>query len=354
MKLNDFRRRMLGYYNARASIRLRSSPGIGKSTIITEGVRHLSQQLGKNLGLVVVNGGSLNVTDALGYLTLQERHERMMSIFTEPFWFTTDEGKHISEYDGGIIFVDEDDKCDLDVKKIIGEAALSRRLGPHVVPEGWVFWFAGNRPEDRAGSGKDLDHLINRVKIINIDGDVDSLIEWANRTNQRPEFKAFVKTNSHIVFGKAPEKQGPFCTPRSLAMAFEDLEEFITPDGKLPVDALAVEDTAGRIGESAAAQLFAMIRLGMEQPEYEDIVKSPETVRVPDKPDAQMLVAYSLAGRVSPADAGQVVKYIERMPKEFAVTFAKAACERNPKLIVAFDDWIERNATLMTVISGAR
>ena len=170
----------------------------------------------------------------------------------------------------------------------------------------------------------------------------------------KPEFKAFVKTNPHVVFGKAPEKQGPFCTPRSLVKAFEDLEPFVTPDGKLPVDPLAVEDTAGRIGQAAAAQLFAMIRLGMEQPDYEEIVKDPGGVRVPEKPDAQMLVAYSLAARVNSRDAKAVVKYIERMPKEFAVTFAKAACERDGRLIIAFDEWIEKNATLMTVISGAR
>jgi hypothetical protein len=277
-----------------------------------------------------------------------------MSIFTEPFWFLTIEGKHISSYDGGIIFVDEYDKCDIDVKKIIGEAALSQRLGPHVLPEGWIVWFAGNRAEDRSGSTKNLDHLINRMKIIEVDADVDSLIDWANRTNQRPEFKAFVKTNPHVVFGKAPEKQGPFCTPRALVKAFEDLEPFITPDGKLPVDALAVEDVAGRIGQAAAAQLFAMIRLGMEQPEYEEIVKDPMGTRVPEKPDAQMLVAYSLAARVTAKDAKAIVRYIERFPKEFAVTFAKAACERDGKLIIAFDEWIEKNATLMTVISGAR
>ena len=34
---------------------------------------------------------------------------------------------------------------DTDLKKIIGEAALSGRLGPHFIPEGWVIWMAGNR-----------------------------------------------------------------------------------------------------------------------------------------------------------------------------------------------------------------
>jgi len=42
-----------------------------------------------------------------------------------------------------------------------------------------------------------------------------------------------------------------------------------------------------------------------------------------------------------------------RMPKEFAVTFAKVACVREPRLIYtsAFEKWADDNATLMTAIT---
>jgi hypothetical protein len=50
-------------------------------------------------------------------------------VFSDPFFWRTDDGKRLEEYDGGIIFVDELDKMDTDVKKCIGEAALSGRSG---------------------------------------------------------------------------------------------------------------------------------------------------------------------------------------------------------------------------------
>jgi hypothetical protein len=357
MKLSDLKRRLRGYYVAGASIYVRSMPGRGKTTTIVAAVPELSKQLGKNLGIVVINGGLLNPPDAIGYLTMQKVGDHVESVFSSPFWFRTDEGKPLSAYDGGIIFVDEADKMEVEVKKCIGEAALSGRLGPHILPPGWVVWFAGNRAQDRSGSTKELDHLINRQKIIEVTDDMDSLLEWADDTDQCPEFKAFVATNPEIVLASAlPKEQGPWCTPRSLALAFKDLEPFRTPDGKLPTDPLAQEDVAGRIGAGAATQLFNMIRLGMEMPPYEEIVAKPDEVKVPSRPDAQMLVVYNLAARVGPKDSAPIIQYLERFPKEFAVTFAKSACKRDMTLVSAppFQKWIAKNGSLLTAITDAR
>ena len=91
----------------------------------------------------------------------------------------TTEGKLLSEYDGGIILVDEADKLGMDEKKIVGEAALSKILGSHKFPPGWVVVFAANRMSDRSGSTRELDHLINRRIKIEITDDVESWVEWA-------------------------------------------------------------------------------------------------------------------------------------------------------------------------------
>ena len=61
-----------------------------------------------------------------------------------------------------------------------------------------------------------------------------------------------------------------------------------------------------------------------------------QEAKLPTKPDfPQMLVVFNLAHRVDTKgiEAGDP-KYIERMPKEFAVTFAKAACKRNHALVI--------------------
>lgn len=375
MKLNDLRTRLLGYYVSGKSIYLKSAPGRGKTTILSDAPKIIGEQLGLSLGLVIINGPLLTPADSIGYLvprkvTGADGVERMESVYTDPFWFRTKEGKRLSEYDGGIIVVDEADKCDVDVKKVIGEAALSGRLGPHQLPNGWRIWMAGNRQKDRSGSTKELDHLINRRMEIDITDDIYSWNDWAAANGVSAIAMAFANQNTGVVFSDGvPEKQGPWCTPRSLVEADQYMQSVIKLQGKVAdrgqdddgkaaivVDPALMEELAGMIGEGAAAQFASFIRLDIEMPSYEDIVAAPSKVKVPGKPDAAMLVCYNLANRITKADATAVVEYVMRLPAEFSVIFAKAAIAREPTLLstAGFMRWVKENASLMAAVGTSR
>lgn len=365
MILNNVIARLPYWYAAKKCIYLKSAPGRGKTEVLSEAPKILSATLNKNIGLVVISGPLLTPADSVGYLVPRKTEvvtpegntvSHMESVYTDPFWFRTKEGKRLDEYDGGIIVVDEADKMDVDVKKVIGEAALSGRLGPHTLPEGWIVWMAGNRQKDRSGSSKELDHLINRRMEIDITDDLDSWNDWANKHNVPALYRAFANQNPNIVFADGvPEKQGPWCTPRSLVQAaqFHD----VLPknvDGSMPDDATTLEEISGMIGEAAAAQLFSFVKLEREMPRYEDIVANPTGVKVPGKPDASMLICYTLAARVKADECVNVITYIDRMPKEFSVIFGKAAIARDARLIInpGFTKWIKENASLMAQIGN--
>jgi hypothetical protein len=100
----------------------------------------------------------------------------------------------------GVIFIDEADKMDIDVKKVVGEMALSGRCGPHKLPDGWVVWMAGNRAGDRSGSTKELDHLINRRDEIDVTDDLASWEMWCIKRGVHHTIIAFGVGNPHIVF----------------------------------------------------------------------------------------------------------------------------------------------------------
>jgi hypothetical protein len=124
----------------------------------------------------------------------------------------------------------------------------------------------------------------------------------------------------------------------------------------LPSDELTMEECAGMIGSSALAQLAAVIRLGYELPKFQEIVASPKTARMPDAPDAQMLVCYSMAYRVDEKTVDPVMEYIKRMPQEFTVIFGKSAVARNRDLIntKAMSKWCNENSSLMLAITDVR
>lgn len=355
MKLNDVFPEMPIWYEEGASIYLKSAPGLGKTSVMLEAPRVLGKATGKKIGVVVIQGPLLTPGDAVGYLMPKHTNNRLESEYTQPYWFRTYGGEHLEDFDGGIIFCDEMDKADTDVKKVLGECALSGRLGPHKLNGGWRLWGAGNRSEDRSGSTKELDHLINRRREIEIQPDLTSLIDWMDANGAMPLTKSFTQQHPDIVLsGKVPDKQGPWCTPRSLMMVDKYMSIKARHNGgTLQADPITIENVQGNIGV-AAQQYFAHVKLQLEMPAYKDIIAAPDKAKCPlGKPDALMLVCYNVAHYVSKDDAGQAIKYIERMPKEFAVTFAKAAIKRDNSLVLApaFRNWAAQNASLMALIN---
>jgi hypothetical protein len=218
---------------------------------------------------------------------------------------------------------------------------------------------AGNRSTDRSGSTKELDHLINRRLEINVEDDILGWESWAHKNSVHPSIIAFAVSNPHIVFpDSVPDKQGPFCTPRSLVAAGNVL---VTMSGNnihanLPTDTDAIEIAAAAIGEAASAQLFATLRLEGELPALETIISAPMQAKLPSKPDAQMLVSYKLASVTDNQNIGQVIKYIERLPKDFAATFARAAITRSPMLLASKSmiDWCAANSAMLAVINSLK
>lgn len=358
MHLSTFSRLAPAFYKSGKSIYLKSGPGRGKTTAVIAAVPRIAEATGKNLGLVMISGPLLTPADAVGYLvpvtkTDERGVSRVESQYTDPFWFRTEEGRRLEEYDGGVIFVDEADKMDVDVKKVVGEMALSGRCGPHILPPGWVVWMAGNRQTDRSGSTKELDHLINRRGEIDVTDDLAGWEQWAIQNGVHHTIIGFAVQNPHIVFPEGlPDKQGPFCTPRSLVATGEMLVT-MAGNGTIPTDTDAVEVAAAFIGQAAAAQLFATIRLDAELPKIETIVANPGAAKLPGAPDAQMLVAYKLAALADERTLEPIIKYVERLPADFSVTFAKALCTRVPMFVAkpAMLDWSRRNSSIMATMA---
>lgn len=360
MNLATLLSRLPTYYSTGKSYLFQSPPGRGKTETVARAPAIISELTGKRIGISILQGPLLTPTDAIGFLIpyKDEATGKRMAEFTKPNWWITDEGKPLEDYDGGIIFVDEEDKMDVDVKKAIGEMAYSGRLGPHRLPPGWVVWFAGNRREDRSGSTKNLDHLINRRSEISISDDLDSWVAWAEQKALNAVGITFVVQNANIVFdAKVPEKQGPWCTPRSIVQAIEHLMAFADPvTGRLPHDTAAKEEVSGFIGHGAMAQLMATIQLEYQLPSLQDILSDPLGTPTPDKADGMMLVAYSLANRATVANIDPITNYVRRMPPDMATLFVRTASNRDPDLLdtPTLDKWCMDNATLMQVVMAKK
>ena len=357
MYLQDIEQHLTRWYDEGVSVHFESSPGMGKTSIMEQAARIVGAKLGLNLGITIINGAQLTPMHTIGFGVPKHHDNWSQMVFTDPFFMTTREGKRLSEYDGGWVFVDEVDKADVDVKKILGEGALSGRFGPHELPAGWRLWTAGNRSTDRSGSTKELDHLINRRMRIDVQPHIPSWVNWANKNGALPITKSFVEAyGAEIVFsGKVPDKQGPWATPRSMMAVDRKLQTIMRYyDDTIPDEPFVAEEIAGLIGDAATNQFMVHLKLELKLPKFEQIVADPAGAKVPgpEAPDARMLVCYNAAHRVCKQTVDKVIQYVERLPDPFAVTFMKAALQRDPMLAVTppMQKWINSNNALMTLM----
>jgi hypothetical protein len=318
-------------------------------------------------GIVTLNGATLNFGTMGGYLQFgPEYNGQPTSKFSYPWWwFKTKaivDGKlqmvnrALEEFHGGVIFIDEADKMQSDERKTTGEAALSKVWFTHMLPPGWVVWFAGNRLTDRSGSMKEFDHLINRRREVAIRKDVESWAEWARKKLLLPEVITFGETHPLILFQDKPDVQGPWCTPRSLHAADVHLQAIMQcyQLDKIPTDPLVEEELAGGIGSENAAELIRTIRMGLELPSYESIIRNPLKADIPSRVDGKRLMAYRLASVLQESDTKEVFQYIERYEKEFQTVFVRYAINTNFNFLFEknFGKWCEKpeNAALVAIV----
>lgn len=345
------------------SFHLTSAPGRGKTSLMKQAPTILHKAFGGDFGFAYINGASTTLAWLCGFQQListrqsnGDKSEHLRSVFSLPFWWFTRENKPIDQYDGGIIFVDEKDKMGVEEKKLVADMRLEKRIVNHQLPPGWIVWTAGNRPQDRSGSTKELDFEINRSNLIEVRDSATDTANWCREHSVTPEVISFIETFPHIVFMEPPKVQGPYCTPRSLVQQDKYIRAYMNTYStkKIPLDILTQSEIAGGIGKEAAEQLFLHIRMGQELPSYQEVISTPKSVKIPTEPDKLRLMAYKMADATQIKDVEPLMEFMERFPREFQIMFVRMTRLRNPFIIAqpAVRKWCGQNAALISIIDN--
>jgi hypothetical protein len=92
----------------------------------------------------------------------------------------------------------------------------------------------------------------------------------------------------------------------------------------------------GAVGEGAATEFLAFLRLYQELPSVDAIVMAPDSVKIPSSPATIYALAGALANRATPANFDRIARFAERMATEnhgeFAVLLVRDALQRTPKI----------------------
>lgn len=362
MNLNQLAKVMPKMYESNIPIHIQSGPGLGKSSVIRQSIPMLSEIYGEPFALVEFFLTSVDAPD-IGGFTVPHKNEdgSAVSIRTKPSFINLIE-RTMKETGAkrGILFLDEFLQADHLVQKAVAPLLLDGIAGDYKLPEGWYVVGASNRTKDRAGAGKILTHVINRVRTLEIEPHMDSWVKWAEAQGLHPMGIAFAKSFPGVVFtDEIPKDTRPFCTPRSFVAAMEYLarEAGVDADGtpvmELPSDGITQEIVAGSIGQAAGAELMAFLKVANILPTKEELLNNPEKVKLPpgDRLDAQFALSQLLVHIAEAANVDTLFKVVLRLTKELQTSTVRSLIQKSGGVLLnstPLNDWISKNRALIT------
>ncbi len=301
--------------NTRA-IHLVSKPGEGKTSVIPRAAKELSKELGEEIGCLITHAPLQQPEDYGIPVTSLDR---------ESIKFIVCASKYPIEGSGhpkrGIWGIDELPQTSHAGQAILANMIQAREIHGYKLMPGWTIVSTGNRAKDKAGAGELLSHLKDRVTFIEFDASIDDWTTWALENAIPTELIAFLRFKPELLSAFDPQlTKSP--TPRAWS------EGVARSIGKSVNE---FECFKGDVGEGAAAEFVAYLKMFRKLPTVEMVLLDPVNCVLPDigKDGSATAVMYAICGalgrKATKDNFGRIMTYVQRMPQEFSVLFTRDA-----------------------------
>lgn len=296
-------------------------PGLGKTQIVSQVAKemgigfiqlHAPLMQPEDYGMPVVNANRDGVT------------------FVVPDKFPMEGSDHP---DAGILLIDELPQADNAGQKILANLIQERELHGRKLKDGWSIVSTGNRASDRAGANRILSHLRNRVTSLDFEPHLDDWCDWALSHGVDQGVISFIRFKPALL--------SDFDAQRDINPTPRAWTEGVSPViGNVPSEA-EFECFKGAVGEGAAAEFTAFLKILRKLPNPDVILMTPDTSDVPSDPSTLYAVSGAIAARATDVNFERVMTYAKRMPPEFMVLVVRDAVKRDKNIqnTKAFIDW---------------
>lgn len=228
-------------------------------------------------------------------------------------------------------FLDDFGQAPAAVQASYMQLLLARRVNGHCLPDCVTFVAATNRRTDKAGVSGILEPVKSRfAAIIEMRADLDEWCQWAFLNGVKPELVAFLRFRPDLLCAfqaSADIVQSPL--PRTWAYASRLLSLGIDKDLELPA-------LTGAVGEGAAVEFTAFLRMFRELPSIDGILVDPDAATIPDGPAALYAVTAGLATKANAKNFGRIARYAQRLSDakrgEFAALLVRDAVRRDAEI----------------------
>lgn len=305
-------------------------PGVGKSEGIMAYAKTLSAEY------IDVRLAYFAPQDVQGYPYLADEGDSKTMRFSKPaFWPKTETP---------VISLEEFNCANRSVQNTALQLLNERRIGENILPDKAFVALCGNRHEDKVNIEKLSSAVVDRIVNIRVRLDLESWIEWAQKNAIDPLIIAFMRFSPHLLSnfdGAKWDGVSSFATPRGWAK----VSRVINNSSSRHIRHAIVN---GIVGEAAGATALGFIDLHDQLPDLNKVLAEPDKADVPSKPDVLWATLAGLSRLVKPKTFENLVKYAERMSKDFEAFAIKTAVFHNKALMntTAFSSWVTRNPAL--------
>jgi energy-coupling factor transporter ATP-binding protein EcfA2 len=237
-----------------------------------------------------------------------------------------------------IIMIDEYGKANPMVKNALLRLMLERKIGSYELHPDSIIFATTNLGAEGVG---DLlpPHARNRITVVTARKPTNlEWIEWAINNGVDHTLLGWCKDNPQLFFGfedvKDPDENPYIYHPKSQRAAFVTPRSLEAASDWLKVRHLFDDQTLtatlmGTIGDRAAMDLMAFVKIADQLPDLESIKRSPLTAKVPDSAAAVCMVVYRTLATIEREWVDAWMDYLNRLDKEAQGLFANGV--RTPK-----------------------
>ena len=214
------------------------------------------------------------------------------------------------------------------VQAALYQLVLDRKVGEYELPEGASLIACGNRETDRGVVHRMPTPLASRFVHLEIRVDAEDWLAWGAANGIAAEVLFFITYEPdllHVFDPKSTERAFP--TPRTWEFASNIVKH---RNGLDPEAERAL--FRGTVGEAAAVEFAAFLKVWRELPHPRAIVNDPENADIPKNASALMALCGALYKLASDVNFDAIVTYAQRLRREVGESLVGACVRREPAL----------------------
>ena len=214
------------------------------------------------------------------------------------------------------------------VQAALYQLVLDRKVGEYALPEGASLIACGNRETDRGVVHRMPTPLASRFVHLEIRVDAEDWLAWGAASGIAPEVLFFITYEPDLLHRFDPKStERAFPTPRTWEFASNIVKR---GNGLDPEAERAL--FRGTVGEAAAVEFAAFLKVWRELPHPRAIVNDPENADIPKNASALMALCGALYKLASDVNFDAIVTYATRLRREVGESLVGACVRREPAL----------------------